>query len=156
MRCHFKLGNYPAAALAAQKIMATGTATPELTGEARYILTKGYLAQGNIQAAESELVILSKMTGTEYGAEASYHLAEIAFNSDRLQDAETLVYALSENYTAYDYWVARGFILLADVFTKSGNVFQARQTLQSIIDNYQGPELGEIAREKLKSLEIKE
>jgi hypothetical protein len=57
---------------------------------------------------------------------------------------------------AYDYWVAKGFILLADIYVENGNTFQAKQTLQSIIDNYEGPELAEIARNKLKSIEQSE
>jgi hypothetical protein len=66
--------------------------------------------------------------------------------------AEERVHTLQEKFAAYDYWVAKGFILLSDVFVKNGNEFQARQTLQSVLDNYKGPELGAIAKEKLDSL----
>jgi hypothetical protein len=69
---------------------------------------------------------------------------------DKNIEAENLVFELADKYAAYDYWVAKAFILLADIYQKSGNVFQAKQTLQSVIDNYQGPELGEIAKQKLQ------
>ena len=36
-----------------------------------------------------------------------------------------------------DYWLAKSFILWADIFHSRGNDVQARQTLQSIIDNYE-------------------
>jgi hypothetical protein len=48
--------------------------------------------------------------------------------------------------------VAKGFILLSDVYVKKENNFQAKQTLQSIIDNYEGQELVVIAREKLNAI----
>jgi len=45
--------------------------------------------------------------------------------------------------------------LLADNYTQKGNLFQARHTLQSIIDNYDGPELASVARKKLEEIESK-
>lgn len=155
MRCHYRLKDFPSSSLAAQKLIASGSISPELSNEAHYILAKGHLAQNDLANAETEFITLSKLNGTEYGAEASYTLAEIEFNTNRLADAEQQVYSLSENFSAYDYWVAKGFILLADIFLKKGNEFQAKQTLQSVIENYQGPELGDIAREKLRAIEQK-
>jgi hypothetical protein len=53
---------------------------------------------------------------------------------------------------SYDYWLTRGFILLADNYVKQGNNFQAKRTLQSVIDNHQEDELREQARNKLELL----
>lgn len=152
MRCHYNTKNIPSAAMAAQKLLASGKASAELTNEIHFILGQSYLAQDDLTQAEYEFTISAKLSGTETGAEASYNLAAIAFRTDRLVEAEERVYALAENFAAYDYWVAKGFILLSDIFLKNGNEFQARQTLESIIENYKGPELGEVAREKLNVL----
>lgn len=81
------------------------------------------------------------------GAEAKYMIAQLQFDNEKLDDAEKSVFALSDTYASYDYWVAKGFILLADIYVKKDNIFQARQTLQSIIDNYEGQDLVLIARE---------
>jgi TolA-binding protein len=48
--------------------------------------------------------------------------------------------------------VAKGFILLADIYMERGNTFQAEQTLQSIIDNYDGEDLKQEARQKLDKI----
>ena len=152
MRCHFRAGNYNAAIMAAQKLLGTGKTSSDLTNEIHYTLGKSYLAQNDLTLAESEFMLTSKLKGTEKGAEAAYYLAEIAFLTDRTAEAENRVYELSENFAAQDYWVAKGFILLSDIFIKNGNEFQARETLKSIIENYQGPELGEIAKQKLNAL----
>jgi TolA-binding protein len=152
MRCHFKAGNYSAAAMAAQKLQSSGKISSNLEDELHFTLGKCYLAQADLTLAESEFTQTAKLSGTENGAEASYHLAEIAFQTNRLVEAEERVYTLSEKFAAYDYWVAKGFILLSDIFLKNGNEFQARQTLESVIENYKGPELGEIAKQKLNAL----
>jgi TolA-binding protein len=152
MRCQFKAGNFPSAIMAAQKVLGTGKASTDLANEAHFILGKSYLAQDDLTSAEAEFMQTAKLKGTENGAEASYHLAEIEFQTNRLKEAEAQTYKLSENFAAYDYWVAKGFILLSDIFLKNGNEFQARETLKSVIDNYEGPELGDIARQKLSAI----
>lgn len=152
MRCHYKTKNLTAAAMAAQKLLASGKASADLTNEIHFILGQSYLAQDDLTQAENEFSISAKVSGTATGAEASYYLALIAYQTGKMVDAEERVYALAENFAAFDYWVAKGFILLSDIFLKNGNEFQARQTLESVIENYKGPELGEIAKEKLKAL----
>jgi TolA-binding protein len=152
MRCHNRLGNLPSAAGAAQRLMASGQGSEAAVSEARLILGKNYLASNDLTLAEVEFNALARLNGTESGAEANYSLAWIDFSKGNLQAAEDRIYSLAENFSAFDYWVAKGFILLSDIFVRNGNEFQARETLQSVIDNYEGPELGETARQKLQEL----
>lgn len=51
-----------------------------------------------------------------------------------------------------DYWLAYSFILWADIYYARGNNLQAKQTLQSIIDNYDGEDLVGVARQKLDAI----
>lgn len=152
MRCHYRLKNYPSASMAAQKLLSSGKASADQVNEIHFILGQGYLAGQDLTQAEYEFTISARRSGTESGAEASYHLASIAYQTGRLVEAEERVYTLAENFAAFDYWVAKGFILLSDIFLKNGNEFQARQTLESIIENYEGPELGDVARQKLSAI----
>ena len=41
------------------------------------------------------------------------------------------------------------YLLWADIYFMKGNNLQAKQTLQSIIDNYEGEDLKDLARQKL-------
>jgi TolA-binding protein len=154
MRCHLREKNYVSAAGAARKVLESPGIPQDAATEAHFCLGHAFLAEDNLAEASAEFLTVSKLKGTEIGADATYQLAWIAFQTDKTAETEDLVYSLSENFSAFDYWVAKGFILLSDVFVKNGNTFQAKQTLQSVIENYSGPELGEIAREKLAALEV--
>ena len=47
-----------------------------------------------------------------------------------------------------DYFIAKAFILLADIYLAQDNIFQARGVLEGVIENYEGEELVNIARKK--------
>ena len=66
------------------------------------------------------------------------------------------MFDISDNFSDYDYWVAKSFIALADVYVAKENYFQAKETLRSVIDNYKGNDLKEEARAKLAEVERKE
>ena len=51
-----------------------------------------------------------------------------------------------------DYWLAKTFILWADIFYARENNMQAKQTLQSIIENYDGAELVQLAQKKYDAI----
>jgi hypothetical protein len=62
------------------------------------------------------------------------------------------VFEVINQVPSYDYWIAKSFILLADIYVVNGNTVQAKATLQSIIDNYEGSDLVTIAHEKLNAI----
>ena len=53
----------------------------------------------------------------------------------------------------HNYWVAKAYILLADNYVKLKDTFQAKATLQSIVDGYRGDDdILTTARQKLDAL----
>lgn len=154
MNCHLKENDYISAAGAASKILELPGVPKDISNEAHFALGHKYLAEDNLAEAAAEFHPVSELKGTEMGADATYQLAWIDFQTDKLAECQETIYVLPDKFAAFDYWVAKGFILLSDVFVKQGNTFQAKQTLQSVIDNYSGPELGDIARQKLADLDV--
>jgi hypothetical protein len=65
--------------------------------------------------------------------------------------AEKIIERIVSDATS-DYWLAYSFILWADIYYARGNNLQAKQTLQSIIDNYDGDDLVSVAREKYDAI----
>jgi TolA-binding protein len=121
-----------------------------------YILAKAALEMKNYGEAEREFNRTAELTSGEFGAESKYQLALINFQKNNLEEAENLIYQIPEQYADFDYWIAKGFILLADIYLARDNSFQAAQTLQSVIDNYPGDDLREEARKKLSTFQTEE
>ena len=152
MQCNYALKRYGLAIQSSQKLLVLDKLTDNLKTEAHFIIGKSSYALANTDLARKEFEETVKLSKNEMAAEAKYMLAQIEFENAKYDACEKSIFALSENYASYDYWVAKGFLLLSDVYLKKGNTFQAKSTLQSIIDNYEGKDLVAIAREKLAAI----
>ena len=152
MQCNYNLGKYGLAIQSAQKLLTQEKLAENLATEAHITIARSAYALKNYELAHKEFEETVKLSQNEMGAESKYMLAQLQFDNSKYDEAEKAIFALSDKYASYDYWVAKGFILLADVYVKKENTFQAKQTLQSIIDNYEGQDLVVIAREKLNAI----
>lgn len=114
---------------------------------------KAYLIMKETNAAQKEFEELLKTSKTIEAAEAKYLIAKIEYDKKDYKASQKTLFDLINNMPNYDYWVAKSFILLADNYVGLKDNFQAKSTLQSIIDNYDGKDdiLPE-AKEKLKKL----
>ncbi len=152
MNSCFALGESDTAIICANKLLSLDKLDESVRENANYVLAKSLLANQNTGQAIEEFKRLTKAKNPEYAAEAQYILAEIAFNSGKIDEAEKMIHQINANPSS-EYWLAKTFVLWADIFAKNGNTIQAKQTLQSIIDNYEGDEgLIEIAKNKLLAL----
>jgi len=140
MRCAQFTGNEAEALNAANELLKEVNLSPEIEVEARYLRAKSYLKLGETTKARDDFSALSKDTRTEYGAEAKYQLALIYYKSKDVARAEKELFDFMEKGTTHQYWLARGFILLADIYIDKGDDIQARQYLNSLKLNYQGNE----------------
>jgi predicted negative regulator of RcsB-dependent stress response len=97
-----------------------------------------------------------RKVNSEIGAESRYYIAQIHHNRGDFKKCEKAVFELVDEMPSYDYWLAKSFILLADNYVKLGSIFQAKRTLQSVIDNHEGEELKSIAIRRLESINLQE
>lgn len=156
MRCHFLLDHFREAIRYADELLQRERLSNEQIIAAHYITAKSSLAIDSLDVAKTEFEKTIELSEGERGAEAKFMLASIAYQEGKNDRAEELIFELANEYAAHEYWKARAFILLADLYAKKGNTFQARQTLQSIIDNYEGEDLREIASQKLNTIKKQE
>ncbi len=156
MRTNFKLSRFEQAINAAQKVIMDERSPQIILQEAHLISGKSYMILNDTENAETTFEKVSKLGETEMAAEAKYNLALIEFRKGDYEKSEELIFKYINEMASYDYWLAKIFILLADNYLQTENVFQAKQTLQSIIENYDGDELNNLAKQKLKDIEEKE
>ena len=73
---------------------------------------------------------------TAYGAESKYRVAELLWLSGDVNGAEAEANQFVDMSSPHAYWTGKTFLLLSDIAVKKGDTFQAKATLQSLIDYY--------------------
>ena len=117
---------------------------------------KAWYAKGNANEAMDQFLSTVNTAKDENGAEAQYFVATILREKGNyLQSNETL-YNLNENFNLYTNWVGKSFLMIADNFISMGEIFQARATLNSIIDKSPVPVVIDEARKKLLTIKEKQ
>ena len=123
---------------------------------ANYIAGMSLYKKHEYSSALPKLLECSKKDRTARGAEAAYHVVLANYKLGNLDETENRVFYISDNFSSYSYYVAMSFVTLSDVYVAKGNVFQAKATLQSIIENYPGGEPKTLAQQRLAAIEKEE
>ena len=130
-------------------------ATPELKEEAYLAMARSCFDNQLRDSAYTLYGNLTRSPNGEYNGEARCRQAEITMLKQQYDAAEKMIEKIVTDATS-DYWLAYSFILWADIYYARGNNLQAKQTLQSIIDNYDGQDLVAVARQKYDAIEAAE
>jgi TolA-binding protein len=155
MRSYFKGKQYRQAIVASQKVIDTPKSNDESIVEARSIIG---ISAYNVEdfALTQQVFEEQKKLKSEYGAEAYYYMALINYTIGKYQESEKLIFELINSLPSYEYWIAKSFILLADNYVAMGSFYQAKHTLRSVIDNYEGVDLVMEAQQKMAEIEVLE
>jgi len=112
-----------------------------------------YLKKADTANAVKELDYTVANTKTIAAAEAKYNIARIEYLKGHYKASQKTCFDLVKDLPNYDYWVTKTFILLADNYVALKDTFQAKATLQSVIDNYKGnDDIIPTAKQKLEQL----
>jgi TolA-binding protein len=155
MRLCTQKGDHNLADSYARKVLEMPKADDDVKQEARVIVARHHFNNGRDDEAMTEFNKLKKIN-SEIGAASRYYIAHIYHNKQEYKKCEKAIFDLVDEMPSYDYWLAKAFILLADNYLKVGNTFQAKSTLQSVIDNHEGEELRNIAKVKLDAILLQE
>ncbi len=74
------------------------------------------------------------------GSKAAVALGERYLTSGRTAEAEKLMTEFTDAGSPHEYWLARGYIVLADALAARGSKAAAREYLESLKENYPGTE----------------
>lgn len=137
MRCQYELGNWDEVIKVGWKIRSSGKIAPELDRESSYKSAKAYEALKDQTKALPLWRKLSADPKSKEGAEAKYNVCKYYADNNRLKDAENEVMDFIAKNSPQKYWLGKSFILLAHVYEKMNDLFQATNTLKSVIENYE-------------------
>lgn len=136
LRSAYQIQDYTMTIKGADALLNDSRSSQEMKFEARYLRAKSYVQSGRANLAMDDLKVLSTDTRTEQGAEAKYLLAKLYYDQKSYATAEKEVQEFAKMNTPHQYWLARSFIVLADVYIIQKNDFQAKQYLLSLQRNY--------------------
>jgi TolA-binding protein len=140
MRTAKAVGRYNDVVESADALLNTGGLSAEEEKEALLNRALAYSNLGRGKQAENDFAKLAKDPRNEYGAEAAYRLAEYYYNEGNLNETERVLNNFIDEGTPHQYWLAKGFILLADAMHKQGKNYEASEYLESLKSNYPGKE----------------
>ena len=151
LRSAFSAKDHDAVVDIATLIIQDRKSSPSLVAEALLYRAESQLALGNAPDGIKDLQTLSEDTKTMYGAQASVRLAQYAYDTSQYQAAEQILQKFIDSGTSHQYWLARAFILLSDVYMKTDRKVEAREYLLSLKSNYsENEEINEMIKERLK------
>ena len=142
----------------AQKVLLLDKVDNWLLSKAEIIISRNDFETGNYAKARKSYRRILNIDKNSDGAEAMYMLIYLTYLDDSLDVAEEMIFDMPNNFSD-NYYIAKSFILLSDIYVSKGDKFQAKATLESILDNYDGEELILLAKKKREDIiesEIKE
>ncbi|MCC7532588.1 MAG: tetratricopeptide repeat protein [Bacteroidia bacterium] len=144
------------AAMYSFKYINSGLSTKDGLLDANTNIARYYMSQKQWDSAFVGWNYLIKETKNIYAAEAKYNVALIAFNKKEYNNAKKIIFEISEKFSTYTLWYEKAYLLLAEVYFAQNDLFQAKATLQSLVENLDDGENKEIAKTRLKAIMDKE
>jgi TolA-binding protein len=153
MQSYFLTNDYTATKRAANELISQGNASLNAYNSALLFRAKATYAQGNMEQALTELRETVASATDIHGAEAQYLIAEVLYKQKKHQLSIDVAFEFNNKYSNYDYWLGKTFLIIADNYTAMNELFQARATLNSIIDNAPNQEIVTQAKQRLAKLD---
>jgi TolA-binding protein len=136
LRSAYQAGDAQKTIVAAAKINSSAHIPEELSREATFMSAKANYSLNNFDNALRDFrKVATEVTSIE-GAESKFRVAELLNKSDKPAEAERVISEFIDLKSPHQYWMARIFLLLADISIKKGDTLQARATLSSLKDYY--------------------
>ena len=139
MRAARDMGDYAVALEAADAVLASSAAAAA-RNEATFTRAVALEADGREAEALPLWQSLADNTSDIFGAKSAFRAAEALFEAGRADEALAAAQKFTASGSPHRYWVARGFILMSDIYKSQGKNFEAREYLEALRDNYPGDE----------------
>ena len=138
----------------ARKARSLGGLAADQSEELELLEAMALLRSGNGGEALKMLENLAANPSGLAGAKAAVELGQYYVDKKEYAEAEKILLAFTDAGTPHEFQLAKGFILLADVYKAQGKGYLAKEYLRSLRDNYPGkePEILNAINSRLKTL----
>ncbi|MDE6558945.1 MAG: tetratricopeptide repeat protein, partial [Muribaculaceae bacterium] len=127
----------------ARRLRESGGASADVIEEADFYINEGRLSDKSAAVrtqAERRLRELAANPFSEFGARSAVALGEHLIETGRNKEALELMEEFTSSGSEHNYWVARGFIVIADAYAAMGDKYTSEEYLRSLQRNYPGNE----------------
>lgn len=122
-------------------VKSSGGLSADQVEEAEFYEASAMLKDGDSKTAIATLRELASNPKSLSGAKAAVTLGQHFIDNGNMTDAEKVLTAFTDEGSPHEYWLARGFIALADVYHAKQKDYLAVEYLKSLKENYPGTEL---------------
>ncbi|MFO7621982.1 MAG: tetratricopeptide repeat protein [Bacteroidales bacterium] len=136
LRSAYQAGDAQTTIRTANKITQAGNVPDELNREALFMRAKARYSLNEFEEALTDFRKVATEVTTTEGAESKYRVAELLYKRGTVSESERVITEFIDQNTPHQYWMARIFLLLADISISKGDTLQARATLQSLNEYY--------------------
>jgi TolA-binding protein len=153
MEAYFMLGVYDSVSSYAKLILEQGNVNANAENHAYLFLGKSAMQKGDYDKAKEYFNHAIKSAKDKNAVESKYLIALMQYNKKEFKPSLETLFELNRDYSMYEDWVGKSFLLIADNFVELNERFQAKATLQSIIDKSSVPSVVTEAKGKLAKIE---
>ncbi|SHJ62240.1 Tetratricopeptide repeat-containing protein [Reichenbachiella agariperforans] len=152
MENFYRVDQYDSAIYYGTALLSNARTSVLVEANANLIVGK---SQYHLENYEDALVYLLPLVGNspdERGAEAYLYISKIYYLYQDYEKALESLFILTNNFKNYEYWQSEAFLLMADIYIDTDEVFQAKATLNSLITHSTIDEIKFRAESKLKKI----
>ena len=153
MKNYFATARYDSAIWYSNQLLEGTRISADVESEAILTIGKSEFYRKNYNNALDAFITLLNGGRDEYGAEAKYFTALIFYQQKDYNHSLQHLFELSRDYSNYHNWVGKAFLLMADNYVATEEIFQANATLKSLIENAPLENIREEASKKLAQIE---
>lgn len=154
MRSAFFANNMKELTAISENYLKEANASAQTRSEAFYYLAKAQLNNKQYDASAKNFEEAIKLVADDIRtSESRYRIAQILYFQRKLEKSMEIAFQNNKQLGNHHDWLARNFILIADIYAEQGNLDAARGTLESLLKNYNGDsEIVKEARTKLENI----
>ena len=156
MKAYFFEEQYDRSIEEGRKITEAEWKPSNAENEASLYIGRALVFIGDSTSAIDEFLKVINGGTDELAAQAKYRIGEIQYNQGRNQASLETLFQLNSSFGAYQNWIGRSFLLIADNYLAIDELLQAKATLNSLVEKFPDEEVKKRARKKLVEINRKQ